>query len=84
MRWSGVILLTSLIRADWVFKAVQVRQAALGFVGILLALLALGWGYYTPFAAKMSGALLQVKAPLFGMFQRAPLFGRLSVVRATH
>lgn len=52
--------------------------------GVLLALLALGWGYYTPFAAKVSGALLHVTAPLFGLFQRVPLIGRLSVVRATH
>ncbi|MCT7149531.1 hypothetical protein M1196_23055, partial [Salmonella enterica subsp. enterica serovar Oranienburg] len=35
----GVILLTLLIRGDWVFKAAQVRQAFLGFFGILLLLL---------------------------------------------
>jgi hypothetical protein len=35
----GVILLSLLIRGDWVFKAVQVRQALLGFIGILLLLL---------------------------------------------
>jgi membrane-associated phospholipid phosphatase len=50
--------------------------------GVLLALLALGWGYYTPFAAKVTDVLLRVTAPVFGVFQRAPLIGRLSVVRA--
>ena len=32
----GVILLTLLIRGDWVFKAVQMRQAVLDFVGMRL------------------------------------------------
>lgn len=50
--------------------------------GVLLALLALGWGYYTPFAAKVSGVLLRVTEPVFGLLGRLPLVGRLSVIRA--
>jgi len=49
--------------------------------GVLLALLALGWGYYTPFAAKVSGVLLRVTAPIFGLFGKLPVLGRLSVMR---
>ena len=63
----GVILLTLLIRADWVFKAVQVRQAVLGFVGILLLLLfirmlfsklaaQMGWQHHSP-SMVISGAI---------------------------
>jgi len=51
--------------------------------GGLVALLALGWGYYTPFAAKVSGGLLRVTAPVFGLLQHMPLISRLSVVRPT-
>ena len=50
--------------------------------GVLLALLALGWGYYTPFAAKVSGGLLRVTAPVFELMGGLPLLGRLSVMRA--
>jgi membrane-associated phospholipid phosphatase len=50
--------------------------------GVLLALLALGWGYYTPFAAKVSGALLRLTGPVFEWFQRVPLVNRLSVIRS--
>jgi membrane-associated phospholipid phosphatase len=50
--------------------------------GVLLALLALGWGYYTPFAAKVSGFLMQVTSPVFEWFQRVPLVNRLSVIRS--
>jgi membrane-associated phospholipid phosphatase len=50
--------------------------------GVLLALLALGWGYYTPFAAKVSGLLVRVTSPVFGWFQRVPLVNRLSVIRS--
>jgi membrane-associated phospholipid phosphatase len=49
--------------------------------GVLLALLALGWGYYTPFAAKVSGFLLRVTAPVFGLLGKLPVIGRLSVMR---
>jgi len=48
---------------------------------LLLAFLALGWGYYTPFAAKVSGALMRVTAPIFSLLQRLPLVSRMSVVR---
>ncbi|MGB3124911.1 MAG: phosphatase PAP2 family protein [Pseudomonas sp.] len=49
--------------------------------GVLLALLALGWGYYTPFAAKVSAGLLRVTAPVFGLLSKLPVIGRLSVMR---
>lgn len=49
--------------------------------GVLLALLALGWGYYTPFAAKVSGWLLRVIEPVFGLLQQVPVINRLSVIR---
>ena len=49
--------------------------------GLLLAFLALGWGYYTPFAAKVSGALMRVTTPIFSLLQRLPLVSRMSVVR---
>jgi membrane-associated phospholipid phosphatase len=50
--------------------------------GVLLALLALGWGYYTPFAARFSGGLVRVTTPLLDWFQRVPLVNRLSVIRS--
>lgn len=51
--------------------------------GVLLALLALGWGYYTPFAAVVSGMLMRVTTPVFALMAKWPLIGRLSVLRAT-
>ena len=51
--------------------------------GVLLALLALGWGYYTPFAAKVSQVLLRLTAPVFGLLAKLPVIGRLSVMRAS-
>lgn len=50
--------------------------------GVLLALLALGWGHYTPFAAKVSAGLLRITAPIFGLLGKLPVIGRLSVMRA--
>ena len=50
--------------------------------GVLLALLALGWGYYTPFAAKVSRGLVRVTGPVFELFRRVPLVKRLSVIRS--
>lgn len=50
--------------------------------GVALALMALGWGYYTPFAAGVSGWLLRVTQPLFRVLQRLPLIKCLSVVSA--
>ena len=49
--------------------------------GVLLAIWALGWGYYTPYAAKASDLLLRLTAPLFNLLERMPLLSRLSVVR---
>ena len=49
--------------------------------GLLLALLALGWGYYTPFAAQASDALMRLTAPIFSLLQRLPLISRLNVIR---
>ena len=49
--------------------------------GVLLALLALGWGYYTPFAAKVSQGLLRLTAPVFGILKRVPMINRLNVIR---
>jgi membrane-associated phospholipid phosphatase len=49
--------------------------------GVLLALLALGWGYYTPFAAKVSEGLLKVTTPIFESLGKLPVIGQLSVIR---
>lgn len=50
--------------------------------GLGMAILALGWSYYTPFAARTSAGLVRVTAPLFGWLARLPLLGRLSVIGA--
>jgi len=49
--------------------------------GLLMAVLALGWSYYTPLAAKGSEALIRWTAPLFTLLARLPLVGRLAVLR---
>jgi len=51
--------------------------------GVLLALLALGWGCYTPFAAKVSAALLHVTTPIFRLLGKLPVISGLSVVRTS-
>ena len=51
--------------------------------GVLLAVLALGWGYYTPYAARMSNFLLRLTHPLFNLLSRMPVLSRMSVVRAS-
>lgn len=51
--------------------------------GVLLAVLALGWGYYTPYAARMSNVLLRLTQPLFNLLNRIPLLSSMSVVRAS-
>lgn len=51
--------------------------------GALLALLALGWGYYTPFAARFCGLMLWATGPVFGLLGKLPGLRRLSVMRAT-
>ncbi|MDE1168537.1 MAG: phosphatase PAP2 family protein [Pseudomonas sp.] len=50
--------------------------------GVLMALLALGWSYYTPFAAIASNWLVRVTQPIFALLQRLPLINRLSIVSA--
>lgn len=49
--------------------------------GLLMAVLALGWSYYTPLAAKGSEALMRWTAPLFNLLARLPLVGRMAVLR---
>ena len=48
--------------------------------GVMIALLALGWGYYTPFAAVATNFWLKVTAPIFKLLERLPLLNRMSVV----
>lgn len=49
--------------------------------GVLMAVLALGWGYYTPFAAQASAWLVRITQPLFTLAARLPLIRCLSVVK---
>jgi membrane-associated phospholipid phosphatase len=49
--------------------------------GVMMALLALGWSCYTPFAAKATDLLLRATAPVFKLMGRMPLLNSLSVVR---
>lgn len=49
--------------------------------GLLMAVLALGWSYFTPLAAKGSEALMRWTAPLFTIAAKLPLVGKLAVVR---
>ncbi|MBB3273157.1 membrane-associated phospholipid phosphatase [Pseudomonas sp. OG7] len=49
--------------------------------GLLMAVLALGWSYYTPLAAKGSAALMRWTAPLFNIAAKLPLVRRLAVIR---
>jgi membrane-associated phospholipid phosphatase len=50
--------------------------------GVLLAVWALGWGYYTPFAYHVSAFFLKVTAPVFGLLGKLPGVSRMSVVRS--
>lgn len=47
---------------------------------VLMAVLALGWGYYTPYAAAASEWLLRLTAPLFRFAGHIPLVRRMSVI----
>lgn len=47
---------------------------------VLMAVLALGWGFFTPFAAIVSEWLLRISAPLFRLAQHIPLLRRLSLI----
>ena len=49
--------------------------------GVLIALLALGWGYYTPFAARACNLWLKATAPLFRLAGHMPVIKRMSLVR---
>jgi membrane-associated phospholipid phosphatase len=49
--------------------------------GIAMAVLALGWGYYTPYVARVSDLLVRVTAPLFKPLAYLPLVKSMSVVR---
>lgn len=49
--------------------------------GVAMAALALGWGYYTPFAATVSRFLMRVTAPLFKPLGYLPVIKHMSVVR---
>ncbi len=49
---------------------------------IIIALLALGWSYYTAFLACATGLLLRATAPIFKLVARIPLFKCLSVLGA--
>jgi len=49
--------------------------------GVMIALLALGWSCYTPFAAVATGFVLRVTAPLFNLFGRLPLIRCLSIMK---
>lgn len=50
--------------------------------GVLLAVWALGWGYYTPFVYHASAFFLKLTAPVFGLLEKLPVVSRMSVVRA--
>lgn len=50
--------------------------------GVLLAVWALGWGFYTPFAFYASEFFLKVTAPVFGLLGKLPVVSRMSVVRS--
>lgn len=76
----GVIMLSLLIKGNWVFEAAHWGQDdCIG--GLLLARLALGWGYCTPYPTRMIEGLLRLSASLFSLLQRLPLVSRLSIVR---
>lgn len=49
--------------------------------GLILALLALGWGMYTPFAAKLSSGLVRITKPIFRLVNKIPVLNRLAIVR---
>lgn len=50
--------------------------------GVLMAVWALGWGYYTPFAYHLSEFFLKITAPVFGLLEKLPVVSRMSVVRS--
>lgn len=48
--------------------------------GMMIALLALGWGYYTPYAAVACNLWLKATAPVFGLLGRVPVINRMSLI----
>lgn len=48
--------------------------------GVLMALLALGWGFYTPYLAKATALLSTLSNPVFKLLEHIPILRRLSVV----
>jgi len=52
--------------------------------GMLLAVWALGWGYYTPFAYHAANFWLKVTAPIFALLGKLPVVSRMSVVSAAN
>lgn len=49
--------------------------------GVMIALLALGWSCYTPFAAAVTNFLLRATAPIFNLLAKIPLLKCLSVIK---
>jgi membrane-associated phospholipid phosphatase len=49
--------------------------------GVMIALLALAWSCYTPFAAVATRFLLRVTAPVFDVFAKVPLLNCLSIMK---
>lgn len=49
--------------------------------GLLLSLLAIAWGSFTPFAFRASDWLERMSSPLTQQLARLPLLGRISVIR---
>lgn len=49
--------------------------------GVMIALLALAWSCYTPFAAVVTRFLLRVTAPIFNLFAKVPTLNCLSVMK---
>ncbi|KAF1052299.1 MAG: Lipid A 1-diphosphate synthase [Stenotrophomonas maltophilia] len=50
--------------------------------GVQMALIALAWGCFTPFAGWASAHLVRLTEPLFRLAAKIPLLNRLSVIRA--
>lgn len=50
--------------------------------GVQMALLALAWSCFTPFAAWASAGLVRLTEPLFALLAKVPLLNRLSVIAA--
>lgn len=49
--------------------------------GLILALLALAWGVYTPFAARFSSWLVRATLPIFRLLRKIPLINKFAIVR---